>query len=175
MDERPEYEKNMLEVWARHGYVTLTEGNVVDYDVVHDHVKGCMDLYKLVQIAFDPYNATQLSTQLGTLGGDEFMVKFRQGFLSMGPAMKDLDRALGDGLLEHAGNPVLRWMADNLVVRMDPAENVKPDKASATGRIDGIVALAMALYRAMLAVKGKKGSVYSRRAKAKSKVGLRRI
>jgi phage terminase large subunit-like protein len=76
------------------------------------------------------------------------MVAMGQGFQSMSPPTKELLRLVVDRRLAHGGNAVLRWMADNLVVQTDPAGNIKPNKAKSTARIDGMVALIMALDRA---------------------------
>jgi phage terminase large subunit-like protein len=89
------------------------------------------------------------------------MVKMRQGFVSMSAPTKDLQRFLGLGaavdktgapvkpMIRHGGNPVLRWMVDSFAVAMDPSGNVKPDKANAGDKIDGVVALIMGLGRAV--------------------------
>ena len=77
------------------------------------------------------------------------MVEFGQGYRSMSPPTKELLKMVLDCKIRHGGNPVLRWMADNVVVTSDPAENVKPDKSKSIERIDGIVALIMALDRAL--------------------------
>ncbi len=99
------------------------------------------------EIAYDPWNATSLVTDLG---GDGFeCVPFRQGFASMAAPTKELLTLVLTKKLRHGGNPVLRWMADNLVVRSDPAGNSKPDKEKSRERIDGMVALIMGLDRAI--------------------------
>ncbi len=77
-------------------------------------------------------------------------VEVRQGFKTLSPAMKELERLIRAGLLVHGGNPVLRWMFGNLTVKTDENENVRPVKDKSTGRIDGIVALVIAMARAML-------------------------
>ena len=90
------------------------------------------------------------------------MVEFRQGWKSMSPPTKELLKLIKSDALAHGGHKVLRWCADKLVVKIDAAENVKPEKDKARERIDGIVALIMALGRAMLA-KQKPRSVYEDR------------
>ena len=90
------------------------------------------------------------------------MVGFGQGFASMSSPTKELMRLVVDKRLNHGGNPVLRWMADNVVVSEDPAGNIKPNKAKSTERIDGIVAGIMALDRAQRH-EVKKKSVYDER------------
>jgi phage terminase large subunit-like protein len=112
------------------------------------------------ELAFDPWNATHVTTKL--LEQDAPVIEFRQGYASMNPAMKALEVAILGGELNHGGNPVLTWMADNLVAASDPAGNLKPDKSKSSEKIDGMVALLMAHYRATLAG-GKIDSVYNRR------------
>jgi phage terminase large subunit-like protein len=85
-----------------------------------------------------------------------------QGFLSMAAPMRELERRLLAKKVKHGGNAILRWMADNMTVKQDPAGNLKPDKASSQGKIDGMVALLMALDRVVRAVP-KKRSAYEDR------------
>ncbi|MFN9110424.1 MAG: terminase TerL endonuclease subunit [Bacteroidota bacterium] len=70
---------------------------------------------------------------------------FGQGFLSMSAPTKELERLIKGGQIQHGGNQVLRWMASNAVVQQDPHENIKVVKGEAYGKVDGIVALVMAL------------------------------
>ncbi len=80
------------------------------------------------------------------------MVDFGQGFISMAAPTMELERMVRSAELQHGGNPVLDWCASNVVVRTDPAGNLKPDKESSPERIDGIVALIMGLARAKVAM-----------------------
>jgi phage terminase large subunit-like protein len=135
--------------WAREGLVTLTDGAVTDYDRIRADINALAEKYVIREIAFDRWNATQLATQLS---GDGFnMIGFGQGFASMSGPAKELERRVLGKELNHAGNAVLRWMASNVTVSTDPAGNIKPDKARSTEKIDGIVALVMALGRYMVA------------------------
>jgi phage terminase large subunit-like protein len=143
--------------WARDGFITLTPGNSIDYRAIRATVKDLGKRYQIQEIAFDPYNATHLATELGEEDGFS-MVQFRQGMLSMNEPTKFMLRLLLDGKLRHGGNPVLRWMASNVSGITDAAGNVKPDKKSSAEKIDGIVALIMGLGRAM--VTRKYASVY---------------
>lgn len=139
-------------VWVRQGHITSTPGNVIDYAFIMADFDELMQRYDIAEVAYDPWGATQIQTQLKELrddGGDEWLIQFRQGFASMSPAMKAMERLYMAGELVHGNNPVLNWMASNLVVREDPAGNVKPDKAKSTEKIDGMVALAMAIDRAV--------------------------
>ena len=93
--------------------------------------------------------------------GEDWLVQMGQGYASMNPPMKEIERLIVGGQMAHGNNPVLSWMADNLVVRQDPAGNLKPDKEKSTERIDGMVALVIGLDRAMR--HGGSGSVYEER------------
>lgn len=153
-DDRVPYD-----VWIRAGLIETTEGNVTDYDLIRRRVNEIGEQYQVREIAYDSWNATQLAVQLE---GDGFtMAQFRQGFASMTEPTKHLERLILARELNHGGHPVLRWMANNVSVRQDPAGNLKPDKAKSTERIDGIVALVMGLGRAIVAAPD--GSVYEER------------
>jgi len=89
-------------------------------------------------------------------------VQFGQGYVSMNPPMRELERLTLEHKLAHGNNPVLTWMANNLVVRTDPAGNIKPDKEKSIEKIDGMVALVMGLDRALRHEKPKR-SVYEER------------
>jgi phage terminase large subunit-like protein len=93
------------------------------------------------------FQGYQLSQELMDEGLEVFGMG--QGFLSMAIPMKEFERRLLEKKVHHGGNPVLRWMAGNVAVRTDPAGNYKVDKSTSQGKVDGIVALVMALDRAM--------------------------
>ncbi len=158
--ERVKMDRVPYDAWLRAGLIETTPGNVVDYDWILNTVKQHGERYKIEEIAFDPWNATSVSNKLMDAGAN--MIEFRQGFASMSPAMKALEVAIKQRTLNHGGHPVLAWMADNLVASMDPAGNVKPDKGKSTEKIDGMVALLMAFYRAQLQ-QGERVSVYEGR------------
>lgn len=137
----------LYERWAKQGWLTLTPGNVADYNwIKRDILTLCADL-TMEEIAFDRWNSSQLVTDLLEEGVP--LVEFGQGYASMNPAMKDLERVVHGGQLQHDGNPVLTWAMGNLVAVNDPAGNVKPDKAKSTNKIDPAVALIMANGRSM--------------------------
>jgi phage terminase large subunit-like protein len=136
------------DAWVRDGFIEATEGNVADYDVIRKRINELLERYELREVAVDRWNASQITSQLVSDGVT--MVPFGQGYRDMSAPTKELEKLLLSKRLRHSGNPVLRWMADNVSVRQDPAGNLKPDKAKSTGRIDGIVALIMALGRAIV-------------------------
>ena len=154
--------------WIREGYVQTTPGNLIDYEFVRHQVEQDRASFRMQELCYDPWGAVKLITEFEEDGfvidqklqreGHPLLVEFRQGYRSMSPPSKELVNAMLGCKLEHGNNPVLRWNIDNLVIQMDPAGNIKPDKAKATQRIDGAVALIMALDRAMR----HKGSVKSK-------------
>jgi phage terminase large subunit-like protein len=133
--------------WADQGFIKLTSGNVVDYEAVADSLLEDARSFELVEVAFDPWNATQLANQLQAEG--VAMIEFRQGFASMSEPTKELERLVMSRELAHGGDPVLTWMASHVSVELDAAGNVKLSKRKSTERIDGLVCLVMALGRAM--------------------------
>ena len=133
------------DVWEKQGLFHITEGNVVDYNFVRKTINELGKEYHICEIGVDRWNATQLITDLD---GDGFvMVPIGMGFKDMSPGMKELYKLLLEGKITHGGNPILRWMAGNVVAEIDAAENIKPSKKKATEKIDGIVALIMGLDR----------------------------
>lgn len=145
--ERARHDRVPYDAWARDGLVTVTEGNVIDYSIIIRDIEALGERFNIKEIAFDRWGAFQISQQLE--GAGFTMVGFGQGFVSMSPPMKELLRLVLDGKLSHGANPVLRWMADNMVVSSDAAGNVKPNKEKSREKIDGIVAGLMALDRAV--------------------------
>lgn len=147
--------------WQREGLLIATPGSVVDYDFIEAHIEQVSEEFELEEIAYDRYLATQLVTHL--MEKSLPLVQFGQGYVSMSQPTNDMLRLIAQGKLRHGGNPVLRWMASNLVLAADPAGNVKPNKARAKDKIDGIVALVMALGRGMLRPQAPEASVYEGR------------
>jgi phage terminase large subunit-like protein len=136
------------EAWAKQGFITLTDGNVIDYDIIKASILEDGRKFEVREIAYDPWNATQIALQLQAEGATA--IEFGQGYRSMSEPTKELEKLVLAGAMAHGGNPVLRWMASNVSVEQDPAGNLKPSKKKSTERIDGIVALVMALGRAMV-------------------------
>jgi phage terminase large subunit-like protein len=135
-------------VWIRQGLINATEGSVVDYREIRKEINELHKRFQIREIAIDRWNSTQLSTELA---GDGFtMVDFGQGFASMTAPTKELLALILDQRLSHGGHPVLRWMASNAAAKQDPAGNIKLDKSKSAEKIDGMVALTMAIGRAMV-------------------------
>jgi len=130
--------------WKRQGYLTATGGGVVDYDAIRAHLGHWAKVYKVQMLAYDPWNATDLTTRLQEQDGFN-VVPIRQGFASLSAPTKALEQAVLSKRLRHDGHPVLRWNVSNVSVETDPAGNLKPSKTRSTEKIDGVVALIMAL------------------------------
>ena len=161
MVERERRDRVPYSTWVRQGLVEATPGNVIDYGYIRQRINELAERYEIREIAFDRWNATQLSVELQ--GDGVNMVEMGQGFASMSAPSKELLRLILAGGVAHGANPVLRWMADNVSARQDPAGNVKPDKSKSTNRIDGIVAAIMAIGRASVADPSGGRSIYEER------------
>ena len=137
----------LYDVWERQGHILTTEGNVIHYGFIERFIEDLGKKYHIREIAYDRWNATQMVQNLEDMGFT--MVPFGQGFRDMSPPSKELYKLLMEGNIVHGGHPVLKWMAQNVVMRNDPAGNIKPDKERSVEKIDGIVALIMGLDRAI--------------------------
>lgn len=154
-------------VWVKNGWLTLTPGNVTDYEWIKQQIREDVESFDVASIGFDRWNSTQLVTDLMDEGIN--MVKVGQGYMSMSPALKEIQRLVKMGTagrpadrvprLRNGGNPVTLWCVDNLAVDMDPAANVKPSKANSADKIDGVSALCDAMFEAMNAG-GNQRSIY---------------
>lgn len=153
IEERVKRDRVPYDIWAQQGYVELTEGNVIDDAYILAQIQADLKAFDVRELAYDPWSATWLANQLGKNEMvEDQLIAFRQGYVTMNPAVNELEKSLARRAFNHAGNPVLAWMASNLVLARDPAGNKKPDKAKSSERIDGMVALIMGLYRAALNV-----------------------
>lgn len=149
----------LYDVWGQQGFINTTEGNVIHYGFIEQFIEKLGMEYDIAEIAYDRWNATQMVQNLEGMGFT--MIPFGQGFKDMSPPSKELFKLLMEGNFIHGGNPVLKWMAGNVVMRQDPAGNIKPDKEKSVEKIDGIVATIMALDRSIR--HGSSGSIYDER------------
>lgn len=168
-DNMPELDRRTAgeaTVWKREGWLRTTPGNVTDYGAVRATINADREKFHVRTIAFDRWNATQLSNDLQEDGAE--MVRLGQGYASLSGPLKEIQRLLLQGqraeqpMIQHGGNPVMRWMIDNLAVVQDPAGNVKPDKAKSHEKIDGVAALVNAMAEAMNAPPEKVSAYRSR-------------
>ncbi len=136
------------DVWVREGWLRLTAGNVIDNDeVVRQIVERDGTRFDVSSLAYDRWGAVDVARRLDDDGVD--VVPTGQGYASMSGPMKELLRLTLTRRVVHGGNPVMRWMIDNLAVDTDSAGNVKPAKDKAADKIDGIPAVVMALKECM--------------------------
>lgn len=143
---------NNARVWVADGWLVLTPGNVTDYDFVEQVIAGDLERYEVKEIGFDAWNSTDLTNRL--VAKKAPMVKVSQGFAGLSAPLKEIQRLLKDGtevdpMFRTGGNPVARWMCDNLAVIMDVNKNVRPDKANSADKIDGVSAVVTGMSRAM--------------------------
>lgn len=131
--------------WAKDGFVTITDGDITDYDVVRDYILSFCEKNAVRGVAIDRWNATHITTQLVNEGID--VKPYGQGYASMTSPTKLLSTLALGKKLRHAGNPALAYQVSNMQVKVDEAGNVKPTKqhSHSTARIDSAVALIMAL------------------------------
>lgn len=134
--------------WIDAGYVCETAGNATDYAVVEAQILEDCQRFKPIEVAYDPWNASDIANRLIEKGIPMF--QFPQGAKSYSPGFKALEVAYIEGLLNHAGDPVLTWNAANLVPRMDANLNKAPDRKRSADKIDGMACLLMCFARASL-------------------------
>lgn len=149
------------DVWQKQGLVMTTEGDVVHYGFIEHFIEKLGEKYNIQEIAFDRWGATQMVQNLEGMGFT--VVPFGQGFRDMSPPTKELMKLVLEKRIAHGGHPVLKWMMDNVFVRVDPAGNIKMDKQKSTEKIDGAVATVMALDRAIRGGASPAQSVYDGR------------
>lgn len=133
--------------WARDGYLIETPGNVTDYAFVKATILEQATTFAIGELGYDKWNATQLAVELMQDGAP--MIAIAQTHAGLGPAWREIDKLILQGKIRHGGNPILRWMAGNVEVETDAAENQKPSKSKSPERIDGMVALDMGIGRWM--------------------------
>ena len=139
------------DLWAQQGWLTLTPGKSVGYDFVGQRIIELCEEMNVSCIKFDRWGMKELESELAHLGAEGLPFDpHGQGFKDMTPALNALEAELLNGRIRHGGNPILTWCAANAVVDMDPAGNRKLNKKRATGRIDGLIALAMAIGGAVV-------------------------
>ncbi|RQS20696.1 terminase large subunit [Burkholderia sp. Bp8998] len=134
--------------WMRNGRLTVTPGNVIDFGWIEADLIEMSSRFQVQGVAFDPFQATQLSTRMLAEGLP--MIEVRPTVLNFSEPMKALEALVLQRRLIHDGDPVLGWMASNVVAHLDAKDNIYPRKERPENKIDGIVALIMALSRALV-------------------------
>jgi phage terminase large subunit-like protein len=147
--EKARNDRVPYDVWADEELLLTTPGRAIEYEYIAYHLREVFDSYHVRALAFDRYNMRFLKPWLERVGFTEEelerFIEFGQGFVSMSPAIRELESRLLAKKLKHGKHPVLTMCAANAVAVSDPAGNRKFTKSKVSGRIDGMVALAMAL------------------------------
>ena len=148
------------DVWAREGLIHTTPGNAIDYEYIENLIIKDYKRYNIQRIGRDRWGSTQMAQNLQKENIE--VVGIGQGFKSMSEPMKELEVYVLQNRLIHFNHPVLKWMVDNVVAKTDAADNIKPDKDKSKEKIDGIVALIMAVD-GLIREEGQGKSVYEDR------------
>lgn len=129
------------------GLLTLTDGEVIDFEVIKEDLREFAGRFDVQQVAYDPWQATQLAQEMEAEG--LVMVEVRQTVQNISEPMKEVEALTLQRKLAHGDCPILTWMASNVVAKLDVKDNIYPNKERPENKIDGIVGLIMALSRAM--------------------------
>lgn len=135
------------DAWAKAGFITLTPGNVIDFNIIEDDIRELPDKFSMQEVGYDPWQATQLATKL--FGEGIPMVEVGQTVKNFSDPMKTVEALIKQKGLAHPRNPVLDWMVSNVTAQEDRKENVYPTKETKEAKIDGFVALLIAMNRAL--------------------------
>jgi phage terminase large subunit-like protein len=136
--------------WAAKGLITLTDGEVIDHDLIFAEVVSLCDQHDVRMIRIDKFTATQTAVKLMAKGIPVEMM--RQGTISMNEPTCYMEVLIARELLHHGDNAVLNWMADNAVSERDAQGNIKISKHKSADKVDGMVATTMGIAAAMVDV-----------------------
>lgn len=145
LQDRARRDRAPYDVWVKQGFMRTTPGRTVDFGHVAADMLEILDGVDVQAIAFDRWRINELRRELDKLGAELPLVEHGQGFRDMAGALDALEAELLNQRINHGGHPVLTMCAANATTVRDPAGNRKLDKSRATGRIDGMQALAMAM------------------------------
>lgn len=146
--DRAKRDRQPYEIWARQDYLHTTPGATVDYEFVAQDLGAILGELNVQSVAYDRWRISLLQKELERIGIDLPLIECGQGFKDMSPAIDAVESELLNGRIAHGNHPVLTMCAANAVISKDAAGNRKLDKHKATGRIDGMVAMAMAFFAA---------------------------
>ncbi len=150
--------------WELAGLLATTPGDETDYGRIADDLMADLAVVRAKEIAYDPWQAPPLMQSIQARPGwnrNIELVEMRPTVQNFSPAMKELEGAVAGGRFHHAKDPILTWMISNIVCHRDNKDNIYPRKEREENKIDGVLAVLMALGRAMVA--GNSGSIYSTR------------
>lgn len=140
--------RTMFEVWEREGFITVTEGQVTDYNQIEARIREDAQRFHIVGMGYDQWNATQIIGNLSESGMTT--VKVPQSAARLNDPCKQLEALVAERKFYHGGNPVLRWMMDNVELDITGDGLMKPSKAKSGEKIDGVAATLNALFTAGL-------------------------
>ena len=149
LEERVKTDRVPFDMWAKEGWITLTEGDVIDYRYIEEYIEEMVSQYnwKVKELCYDPFGATQFAQQMESKGYTPMEIP--QRITQMSEATKDFREKVYGNKIVHNNNPVLNWAMGNAVIRMDPNENIMIDKKKSTERIDPVAASINAHRRAI--------------------------
>lgn len=140
-------ENSQYSGWESLGLLTVTDGAIIDFQVIEDKILNDCKRFDVIEVPYDPFQATQLSMRLLNQGVN--MVEVRPTVLNFSEPMKQLEALVLSEKFHHNGDPILTWMVSNVVCHTDAKDNIYPRKERPENKIDGVVALIMALNRAI--------------------------
>lgn len=129
------------------GLLTLTDGEVIDFEVIKEDLREFAGRFQIEQVAYDPWQATQLAQEMQAEG--LLMVEVRQTVQNLSEPMKEVEALVLQRKLAHGDCPILTWMASNVVAKLDAKDNIYPNKERPENKIDGIVGLIMGIRQAI--------------------------
>jgi phage terminase large subunit-like protein len=136
---------NLYDTWAKQGYLTLTDGDIIDHEVIEDDIRQMLTDYNVQAVGYDSWGSTQLATRLERDGAP--MVEIPQTVKNLSESMKEIEARVIAGKIYKQKNPMMDWMASNVITKLDKNENYFPDKEHQDNKIDGMVALFMGVNR----------------------------
>jgi len=134
--------------WAKQELMTLTPGNTIDFSYIMDDMRDDAETYDVLECVYDPWQATQLATQMLSEGLN--MIELANNSKNFSEPMKEIEKLVFTKLLAHGNCPILTWMMSNVVAKLDNKDNIYPVKEFYENKIDGPVALIMAMNRVVV-------------------------
>lgn len=170
--DRTHQDRRQVLNWAAKGFIRKTPGNVTDYDAIAEDIMELKGKFDIQKLAFDPWGPAQAFVQMLQGHGfpSELLQDFRQTITNFAAPSKEFIRLMSCQKLIHNGDPVLRWMAENVAAKRDSNDNIRPDKEASADKIDGIVATIMSLGLAIQS-DGLTSSVYDRESRGFVEIG----
>lgn len=140
--------RDHFRAWAKEGWITITDGEIIDFDIIEGDILTYSSFFEAAEVAYDPWQATQMANNLTKNGAKP--IEYRMTVQNMSEPMKNLDAMIRSGKYLHDGNPVSVWCMSNVVAKIDAKDNVYPRKSRDESKIDGAIAKIMNRGRAIL-------------------------